>query len=213
MMNCERWHEAISARLDGEESPIDPALVDAHLAGCAECRAFEIVGSETQRRSRMREAEPQPDLSRHVAKLGRIADRARVWWLVRLALALVAVEIIVLAVPDLLGHSNVPHEARHLGAFSVAYAAALLVVVVRPARARAVLPIAVVLGVALLLTALVDLFNGRVPAIDETLHIPQIISALLLWLLARPVGRRPAQGLRAPSTPSLTIVSDQRNAG
>ncbi|MEI8238935.1 MAG: zf-HC2 domain-containing protein [Actinomycetota bacterium] len=210
-MNCERWQEAISARLDGEESPIDVALVDAHLQGCANCQAFEALGDDTRRRSRMREAEPQPDLSRHVAKLGRIADRARAWRLVRLALALVAVEIIVLAVPDLLGHSNVPHEARHLGAFSVAYAAALLVVVVRPARARAVLPVAIVLGVALLLTAAVDLLNGRVPAIDETLHIPQIISALLLWLLARPAGQRSTRATAAPLAPSLTVVDDRRN--
>jgi predicted anti-sigma-YlaC factor YlaD len=211
-MNCERWQEAISARLDGEVSPIEVTLVDAHIGTCASCQVFQAVAQETQRRSRIREAEPQPDLSRRLAKLGRIADRARVWWLVRLALALVAIEIIVLAVPDLLGHSDVPHEARHLGAFSVAYAAALLVAVVRPARARAVLPIAIVLGVALLLTALVDLFNGRVPAIDETLHIPQIISAVLLWLLARPAGRRPARSPGVPSAPSLKVVSDHRNA-
>jgi predicted anti-sigma-YlaC factor YlaD len=211
-MNCDQWQEAISARLDGEESGIDAALVDAHLATCAPCRAFEVLGQEALRRSRLREADAQPDLSRHIAKLGRIADRARVWWIVRAALALVAAEIIVLSVPDLLGHSNVPHEARHLGAFSVAYAAALLVVVVRPARARAVLPVAVVLGIALLLTALVDLFNGRVPAIDETLHIPQIISAVLLWLLARPAGQRPARSTRAPSGPALTVVHDERRA-
>jgi len=211
-MNCERWQEAISARLDSEASPIDVALVDAHLQGCANCRAFEALGNETQRRSRLREAEPQPDLSRRVAKLGRLADRASTWWLVRLALALVAVEIVVLSVPDLLGHSNAPHEARHLGAFSVAYAAALLVVVVRPVRARAVLPVAIVLGVALLLTATVDLMNGRVPIIDETLHIPQIISALLLWLLARPAGRRPARSWAAPTAPSLTVVDDRRHA-
>ncbi|MFG2040897.1 zf-HC2 domain-containing protein [Dactylosporangium sp. NPDC048998] len=40
-MECERYREALSARLDGEDEPIEPALVDAHLAGCAACREWE----------------------------------------------------------------------------------------------------------------------------------------------------------------------------
>ncbi|MEV8515751.1 zf-HC2 domain-containing protein [Dactylosporangium sp. NPDC051484] len=40
-MECERYREALSARLDGEDEPIEPALVDAHLAGCPACREWE----------------------------------------------------------------------------------------------------------------------------------------------------------------------------
>ena len=96
------------------------------------------------------------------------------------------------------------HEARHLGAFSIAYAVALLVVAVRPARARTVLPVAAVLAGALFVTAVVDLATGTVPFINETLHIPELLSVLLVWLLAVPSPRRPVRidtaggaGLRA----------------
>ncbi|GAA0739960.1 zf-HC2 domain-containing protein [Dactylosporangium roseum] len=40
-MECERYREALSARLDGEDEPIEPGLVDAHLAGCVACRRWE----------------------------------------------------------------------------------------------------------------------------------------------------------------------------
>ena len=62
----------------------------------------------------------------------------------------------------------------------------LLVVVVRPARARAMLPVAAVLAGALAITALVDLARGEVPLMGETSHLPELISVLLLWLLAVP---------------------------
>ena len=75
---------------------------------------------------------------------------------------------------------------------------------VRPARARTVLPVAAVLAGALFVTAVVDLATGTVPFINETLHIPELLSVLLVWLLAVPSPRRPVRidtaggaGLRA----------------
>ena len=67
----------------------------------------------------------------------------------RALLFVVAAEIIVLSVPALVlgGSSDEAHDARHLSAFSIAYAVALLVVAMRPARARAMLPVAAVLAV------------------------------------------------------------------
>jgi len=38
-MTCMQIHQAISARLDGEDPGLDDATVYAHLASCAECRA------------------------------------------------------------------------------------------------------------------------------------------------------------------------------
>ncbi|MDG6102137.1 zf-HC2 domain-containing protein [Dactylosporangium aurantiacum] len=36
-----RYREALSARMDGEDEPVAPALVDAHLAQCAACRQWQ----------------------------------------------------------------------------------------------------------------------------------------------------------------------------
>ena len=57
--------------------------------------------------------------------------------------------------------------------------------VLRPARARTVLPVAVVLAVALAATATVDVVRGDVPLVSEATHIAELLSVLFLWLLAR----------------------------
>ena len=41
-MRCDDVHEALSARLDGEAATQPDALIDAHLAGCAACRAWLV---------------------------------------------------------------------------------------------------------------------------------------------------------------------------
>ena len=100
-----------------------------------------------------------------------------------------AIEIIALSLPALvLGDEadTSAHGARHLGAFTVAYGVGLLVVAARPARARTMLPVAAVLAGALLITALVDLANGRIPLVGEARHLPEIASVVLVWLLAVP---------------------------
>ncbi|MDO8362392.1 MAG: zf-HC2 domain-containing protein [Actinomycetota bacterium] len=194
-MSCERWQEAISARADGEPAGIDERLIDAHLSRCTDCRMFEAAVAGSRRRLIIQPATAMPDLSRQVAKSNALLDRAGKWSLVRALLIVVAAEIIITAIPALVlgdGEANV-HDARHLGAFSIAYAVALLVAAVRPARARTVLPVAAVLAGALLVTAIVDLANGSVPLVNETSHLPELISVVLIWLLAVPAPSRPAQ--------------------
>ncbi len=115
--------------------------------------------------------------------------------MVRALLAVVAVEIIVVSVPPLLGDEQAtsPHAARHLGAFAVAYGVGLLVVVARPARSRTMLPVAIVVAAALVIGSIVDLAQRRIPLFDEAAHLPEIVSVVLVWLLAVP-SRRPGDG-------------------
>ena len=40
MINCQDIQRAISARLDNEPADIDDTIIEAHLEGCAECRAY-----------------------------------------------------------------------------------------------------------------------------------------------------------------------------
>lgn len=123
-------------------------------------------------------------------------------------LAVVAVEIVVVSVPALLGdeQATATHAARHLGAFAVAYGVGLLVVAARPARARTMLPVAGVLAGALVITAVVDLAQRRVPLVDEAAHLPELVSVVLIWLIAVPAPGRRRQRQLDPPPASLTVV-------
>ncbi len=209
-MSCARWRDAISARLDGEDPGVEPALVDAHLARCADCRAFESAAGQARRGQRVGPAPTVPDVSRRVRKAVAVADRAGRWSIVRALLIVVAVQIVAFSLPALvLGdeQDTSSHAARHLGAFTAAYGVGLLVVAVRPARARAMLPVAAVLAGALVITAIVDLADGRVPLVGEAQHLPEVLSVVLVWLLAVPAPRRASRTLGLPR-PTLRAVRD-----
>jgi predicted anti-sigma-YlaC factor YlaD len=212
-VECTRWREAVSARLDGEDPGIDPALVDAHLARCPGCRAFASAADDARRTQRVGVAPDVPDLSRRVRKAVALADRASRWSVVRALLVVVAVQIIGFSLPALIfgdEQETATHAARHLGAFTAAYGVGLLVVAIRPARARTMLPVAVVLAGALLITAVVDMANGHVPLVGEVQHLPELLSVVLVWLLAVPAPRRGAGTVRPPQ-PTLTAVRDDES--
>jgi len=219
VVTCDRWRDAISADLDGEDPGIERRLVDAHLSRCPACRLFAAsAGLGTGRPVELVGApESASELPRQVARIAAIADRAATWSIVRALLAVVAVDILVFSLPALvLGdeQETSAHAARHLGAFTVAYAVGLLVVVVRPARARTMLPVAAVLAGALLVTAVVDLANGRVPLVDEAQHLPEVLSVVLVWLIAVPSPRRRGRSKEVTvQTPALRVVDSERHAG
>lgn len=196
---CDDIQAALSARADAEPEQIEPAVVDAHLVHCADCTDFASGVDDLRRRSRIHAAPTMPDLTGPISRAVAAQDRRTSPFIARWLLALVALQIIVLSAPDLLAtdvHRDVAHAARHLGAFTLAYAVGLLVVVVRPARARTMLHVAVVLVGALAITGLVDVVQGRAPLFGEATHIPELLSVVLLWILCRPVSRtsRPSNG-------------------
>jgi predicted anti-sigma-YlaC factor YlaD len=202
--SCQSVRHDLSARLDGEPTVVDVRLLERHLRGCPTCTAFaasldrlpatRVVGAVDS------DAPSGPAGRRAAGALARLladADRAGAPLWLRIGLLVAAIEVIVLALPDLLATDGDVHEARHLGAFSLAYGVALLVPVVRPARARSVLPVAVVLAGGLLVTTIVDVAHGRVPLISEVAHIPELASVVLLWLLAR---RQAQPGVLGPDS-------------
>lgn len=153
-----------------------------------------------------------PDLSRRVVKTNAIADRAASWSVFRAMLAVVAIEVIGFSLKMLIvGDSTAAstHTARHLGAFSFAYGIGLLVVVIRPARARAILPVATVLAGALTVTAIIDIAQGRIPFVNEATHLPELISVVLIWLLAVPAPRRHLRRLTPNRAALRSIQPDE----
>lgn len=193
---CETFQAAISARADGEPPGMQAQLIDAHLSHCASCAGFAAEVARLRRRTLVSSAPDAPDLSVTVSRAAAAQDRAQSPFVARWLLAVVAVQIMVFSLADLLASNvddDVAHAMRHLGAFTLSYAVGLLVVVARPARARTMLNVAIVLCGALVITAVVDVSHGRAPLLGESAaHLPEIFSVLLLWILTRP----PRDGLR-----------------
>jgi predicted anti-sigma-YlaC factor YlaD len=215
-MDCSRWRDALSAMADGESADIDDRLVAAHVARCPGCQSYKQMIESSPNLSRIDVAPEMPDLSKTISKLNAAADRAAHWSILRIVLAIVAVQVIAFAMPALvLGEEQgvATHSARHLGAFGVSYGVALLVVVARPARARSILPVALVLAGAQVLGAVVDLATGRIPLVGESRHLPQIISVFLIWFLAVPSTRRGRTKTKPTEPPRLEIVDGERWAG
>ena len=217
-MDCSRWRDALSAMADGEPAGIDERLVAAHVARCPGCRAYSEMLRSTANVVSLPAPQADPlDLSKRISRLNAAADRAAHWSVLRIVLAVVAVQVIAFALPALvLGEEQdtATHAARHLGAFGVAYGVALMVVVIRPARARSILPLALVLAGAQVIAAVVDLASGRIPIVGEAQHLPQIISVFLIWLLAVPSPRRGRAKSRVDDRATrLEIVDGGRRAG
>ncbi len=62
-MDSTQCREALSARLDGEESPTESTAVDAHLATCPACSQFGDEAAQITTLARGVTATPAPDVS------------------------------------------------------------------------------------------------------------------------------------------------------
>ena len=160
-----------------------------------------------------------PDLARSVTREVARDDRRAQRWPLRAALMVVATAIAWQAVPQMVGedrlpgasgamfHAPVSHDTRHAGAFGAAFAVGLLIVAFRPARARALLPVAMMAVAALALTSIIDATEGSITLLSERQHLPEVAALALVWLLARGTSRRPATPTQRHVTP-LRIVDD-----
>jgi predicted anti-sigma-YlaC factor YlaD len=190
-MSCRPVQEAISARIDGEEPGLPLAQVEAHVAGCADCRAFAAAATSLHRRVRVRPAEAVPDLSASILAASaparpRAVPAVREW--PRYVLLVVALTQLLIALPALvLGDETgtTVHLARELGSWDAALAVAWLVVTWAPRRAAGLLPFAVVLAAVMLGTALLDLVDGRADIGSESHHVLDLAGLAMVWLLAR----------------------------
>jgi predicted anti-sigma-YlaC factor YlaD len=134
------------------------------------------------------------------------ADRASRSTITRALLAFVAVEMLVVSFQPLITGGDVgeaSHSVRHVGAFTLAYAVAMLVTVVRPARAGAIFPVAIVLAGAVAANVALDVVNGTASFVSEWNHAPELVSVVLVWLLRRP--RSDGNGAVGDDLPALEL--------
>ncbi len=218
-MDCAAAPDALSAGLDGELADDERLALDRHLVTCAACRSLRDELRVVHRAVRLRPAESVPDLSARILAVANPPRPGHGEW-IRTALLVVALTQLVLAVPGLLGRTDgtTVHVARHLGSLELAFSLGFVYAVWRPVRAFGLLPMAGALALAIAVTSVLDIAQGRAAAVGEAHHLLDVVGLALLWILAgapTPWGRRgPADGhaprrrvsLRRASRPELDDV-------
>jgi predicted anti-sigma-YlaC factor YlaD len=206
-LSCTTCRESVSATLDGEDPGAPRAAVEAHLAGCAGCRAYRDAVTALPPRGALAAQGQQdaPDLTGPIlARIGTEVEAGRAGGShrreLRVALAVVAALQLLLALPALVlgSDGSAPvHAAREIGSFSAALAVGFLVCAWQPRRAAGLLPAAGALAAFLAITALLDLAGGRAVALAEASHLLEMGGVGLLLLL----GRTSTGGRSGHSTP------------
>ncbi|MEH1165397.1 zf-HC2 domain-containing protein [Micromonospora sp. CPCC 205539] len=197
-MTCDHVRAALSARLDGEDPQASPTVLDAHTATCAGCRHWLAQAEQVTRLLRVQPVEV-PDLTATVlaavaadsASRSPAAVRQARRQVLRIAVAVAAVAQLAIALPILLaglGVSADPHTGREMASFDVALAVGFALAAWRPERARAFLPVALVLAVCLAGTSVVDIANSTTALVHEAGHLAAVVQAGLLWALGRTGG-------------------------
>jgi predicted anti-sigma-YlaC factor YlaD len=210
--------EAVSATLDGEPPPVEYAEVEAHLAGCASCRAWVDAAHRVTRRARLDLVGTVPDRAGAIVS-AVVADRRPVGvGLARLGLVILAAAQVALFALMLYvgGHASSPHLFHELDTFDLALAAGFFTAARRPSRAVGMLTLVGVAAVGLVGTAAIDIIAGRTHVLDEAPHLLAAAGWLLLFRLARaerngPYGqaaRLPRPGLPTRSDPRRPIARD-----
>src|SRR5215472_11762670 len=127
-MQCDRFREAVSARIDGEDPGLPDGVLDAHLEVCADCRAWQQRAHAVTRRARLGGSFLDHDLASRVLAAVPVAATGRRRRLTqRAALAAIAAAQLAVTVPLLLlGHDHEAgaHAAHELGAFDLSLAIA-----------------------------------------------------------------------------------------
>jgi predicted anti-sigma-YlaC factor YlaD len=211
-MRCDDVHLALSARLDGEAETQPRAVVDAHLAGCAACRAWLARAERVTRAVRLQSVDV-PDLTERILAAAH-AQRALPERIrrpvgarptepaggrrpdgVRWGLGLLAVVQLMVAIPDLLGAvGHDAHAGREVAAFDIALAVGLLIAACYPEYARIYAPVVLTLVLCFAAISAVDILQGVVTPGRVAVHAISVVQAGLLWLLAR---RSPARAVHA----------------
>lgn len=188
----------MSALLDDE--PIaDRDGTIAHLAECIGCEQWRAAAQRLQSTSRLAFA-AVPDLTVPILEAAaeqqtkaRLAERRkhqRRSLALQVAVGVSAVTQFVLALPALLVASGISglvdtHSSHEMASFDIAIAIGFLVAALRPERAKALVPIAVVLAACLAATASVDVATGTTGVMHEAAHLTTLVQAGLLWALGR----------------------------
>jgi len=213
-MDCDRCREAISAALDGEADAGERAGIEAHLAGCAECRAWERDAAAVTRRARTGVAGGGPDL---VARVVDHAPGPRVRWrgtAARAGLAAVGLAQATIGLVSLLGavtHTHamadplmvlgagIAHTTHESAAWNLALGVAFLAGALWTRHLAGLLPALGVFIAVLAAVSGIDLVAGRVDPGRVAAHLLLVVGFVLGLAVVRTVprpGSGPTPGAR-----------------
>jgi predicted anti-sigma-YlaC factor YlaD len=208
-MECDSVRDAISAQIDGADPGLPGSVIAGHLAGCADCRAWQQRAHAVTRRMRLGGAFLDHDLTPAVLAATAAAP-AR--WRPRLAqrgalIALAAGQFAIAAPMLFLGHDHDAgtHAAHELGSFNMALAIAFAVGAVRPALSAGLAWVSGFAAAGLVATAIADLISGQAIGADEAQHLVAAAGAALLVWQARTTGRETAGAAAAPAAAGIEV--------
>lgn len=189
-MRCDRFREAVSARLDGEPLGMSPSALESHLAACSDCARWQDTAARATRLARL-DSTPVPDLAAaitaSVALPARRVLRAR--HLLRAALLVVGVVQLGIGIPALLGDSMGMHMSAHGAhegaAWNLAIGIAFVAAAAVPRRAAGLIPLLATFTVVLTALSIHDLAAGAVTLARLVTHVAVLVGLGLLLLLDR----------------------------
>lgn len=224
-MGCERYREALSARLDGEDGPAGRVDVDAHLAACPACRQWYADAAAVTRLARIGLAVAGRGVSDQV--LDAVPGRARhvrgLLTGLRLLLGVLGVAQLLLAVAQVAlpahgmtmggGMSGTAQGATggHLlhesAAWNFALGVGFLLIAWRRRPPAGLVPVLTAFLAALTLLTADDLITAAVGWSRIASHLLVLTGYLVVVLLSRAGGRldtppgasRPDRSWRLPS--------------
>lgn len=202
-VECTKYREALSARLDGEDSPIAPALVDAHLAGCAACRQWEQQAGAVTRMVRLQPVTSTPLPTERLLtgyRQKKPRQRRRVVVALRVLLGGFGAAQFVLGIAQAAGAATAHlHESGHVfhesAAWNVAIGAGFAWIAIRRATPAGALPMLTAFVALLALLSAGDLLTGAVETSRLVSHGFVLAGYAIVVALSRPgldPGRPPA---------------------
>jgi predicted anti-sigma-YlaC factor YlaD len=213
-VDCTQCKEALSARLDGEQSAADRDFIDAHLATCAACRWFADEAARVTRLARTAVATQGPDVVEAVLAAAPRSRRPQLVTALRVLLGLVGLAQVAVAFLGVLGArsggqgsqgvvlegASVAHFAHESAAWNLALGVGFLWVAWRSSRTSGMVPTLATFMAMLTVLVVMDAMAGGVDAtrlLGHGLVLLGLILVLVLDRLPRPAGRT------VPGVPTL----------
>ncbi|WP_103383030.1 zf-HC2 domain-containing protein [Pseudonocardia dioxanivorans] len=221
-MDCATCREVLSARLDGEDLPGEAVASDAHLAGCARCRAFHEQAARVTRLTRTRLVDPSGPRDLLALDLPPVVPARTRLDVLRALLAAAGIAQLALGVSGLLdaaaagqhggllGGAGLAHLGHESAAWNLAVGVGFLAVALRAARpAGSLVAMLGAFTAVLLLTSGIDVVSGRVGLGRLAGHTVLVTGLVVLVVLGR---RGPGDDRRhragRPAAHRAPLVSD-----